>query len=78
VENVTVQASVWEDGEGLISMVTLLEGELAEAREALEVAEEKLHSLSDTSADGAWWLVIYEMEHREQFEVLSLLPRCWC
>jgi hypothetical protein len=35
-----VQASVWEDAEGLVRKVTLLEGELAEARQAREVAEE--------------------------------------
>jgi hypothetical protein len=37
------------------------------------VAEEKFRSLSDASPDGAWWLVVFEMEHQEQFEELSLL-----
>jgi hypothetical protein len=32
VENVTVLASVWEDAEGFIHKVALLEGELVEAR----------------------------------------------
>jgi hypothetical protein len=32
VKNVAALASIWEDAEGLIRKVTLLEGELAEAR----------------------------------------------
>jgi hypothetical protein len=44
VENITVQASVQEDTEGFVCMVALLEGELAKARQAREVAEEKFHS----------------------------------
>jgi hypothetical protein len=35
------------------------------------VAEEKFRSLSDASADGAWRLVVSEMEHQEQFEDVS-------
>jgi hypothetical protein len=76
VENVTVQASVREDTEGLICKVALLEGELAEERQAQEMVEEKFHSLSDALADGVWRLVVSEMEHREEFEELSLL-RAW-
>jgi hypothetical protein len=76
VENVTVQASVREDTKGLICKVAFLEGELAEARQAQEMVEEKFHSLSDALADGAWQLVVSEMEHREEFEELSL-PRAW-
>jgi hypothetical protein len=76
VENVVVQASIQEDAEGLIRKVTLLEGELVEARQAQEVAKEKFRSLSDASADGVRRLVISEMEHWEQFEELSLL-RDW-
>jgi hypothetical protein len=37
------------------------------------VAEEKFCNLSDASDNGAQWLVVFEMEHREQFEELSLL-----
>jgi hypothetical protein len=37
---------------------------------------EKFRSLSDALANGTWWLVVSEMEHREQFEELSLL-RAW-
>jgi hypothetical protein len=40
---------------------------------AQEVAEEKFRSLSGMSAEGAWRLVVSEMERREQFEELSLL-----
>jgi hypothetical protein len=53
VENVAVLASVWEDAEGFIHKVALLEGELVEARRAWELAEEKLHSSSGMLADGA-------------------------
>jgi hypothetical protein len=54
VENVMVLAFVWEDVEGLIRKVALLEGELAEAHQAREVAKEKFCHLSDASGDGAW------------------------
>jgi hypothetical protein len=37
------------------------------------VAEEKFHSLSNTSANGAQRLVVFETELREQFEELFLL-----
>jgi hypothetical protein len=37
------------------------------------VAEEKAHSLSNSSAEGARWLVVFDMERREQFEEISLL-----
>jgi hypothetical protein len=73
VKNLAVLASIWEDAEGLIYKVALLDGELAEARQAREVAEEKFCSLSDASADGARWQVVFKMEHRDQFEELSLL-----
>jgi hypothetical protein len=54
MENVAVLASVWGgDAEGFIRKVALLEGELAEARRAREVAEEKVHSLLGSSAEGA-------------------------
>jgi hypothetical protein len=65
VKNVTVQASVWEDAKGLICKVALLVGELAKARQAREVVEEKFRSLFDMSVDGARRLVVSEMEHRE-------------
>jgi hypothetical protein len=52
VEDATVLASAHEDAEGLVWKVTLLKGELAEARRAQEVAVEKFCSLFDASADG--------------------------
>jgi hypothetical protein len=41
------------------------------------VAKEKFRSMSDASADGARWLVVFEMEYQEQFKELSLLW-AWC
>jgi hypothetical protein len=73
VENVVVLVSIWEDDEGLVRKVALLEGELAEGRQAREVAKENFCSLSDASPDGARRLVVSEMERWEQFEELSLL-----
>jgi hypothetical protein len=43
-----------------------------EARRAQGVVEDKFCNLSNASADGAWWLVVSEMECQEQFEELSL------
>jgi hypothetical protein len=48
--SVAVLASVQGDAKGLIHKVALLEGELAEACQAQEVAEEKVRSLSSSSA----------------------------
>jgi hypothetical protein len=52
-ENATVLASTHEGTEGLVSKVALLEGELLMVCRARDVAEEKIHSLSDAAADGA-------------------------
>jgi hypothetical protein len=41
------------DAEVFIRKVALLEGELAEARRAREVVEEKVHNLLGSSAEGA-------------------------
>jgi hypothetical protein len=73
MENTATLASCREDAKGLVRKVILLEGGLAEARQAQEAAEEKFHSLFDTSADGARWLMVFEKERRKQFEELSLL-----
>jgi phosphoribosyl-dephospho-CoA transferase len=73
VENVVVQAFVREHTEGLVCKVILLDGELVEAHQAQEVAEEKFCSLSDAWADGARSLVVSEMERWEQLKELSLL-----
>jgi hypothetical protein len=53
MESVVVLASVQEDAEGLVRKVALLEGELAEARQAREVAEEKVRNMSSSSVEGA-------------------------
>jgi hypothetical protein len=53
-------ASAHEDIEGLVQKVALLEGELAEARQAREAVKEKFHSLSDLSVDGMRLLVVSE------------------
>jgi hypothetical protein len=84
-KNVVVLAPAHEDVEGLVRKVTLLEGELAQARRAREVAKGKFCGLSDVAADSAQWLVVSEREHREQFEELSFLQargsklsrHCW-
>jgi hypothetical protein len=73
VEDAMVLVSAHEDVEGLVQRVILLEGEHVEVHWAQEVVEEKFYSLSNTSVDGAWWLVVSEIEHREQLEELSLL-----
>jgi hypothetical protein len=76
MENVAVLASILGDGEGFVCKVVLLEGELAEAHRAWEVAEGKVHSLSGSSAEGARRLVVCKMGHRQYFKDLSLL-RAW-
>jgi hypothetical protein len=53
MESVVVLASVREDAEGLARKVALLEGELAEARQAQEVAEDKVRNMSSSSVEGA-------------------------
>jgi hypothetical protein len=44
-----------------------------EDRRAREVTEENSRGLSDMAADAERWWEVFEMEHREQFEVLTLL-----
>jgi hypothetical protein len=75
-ENVAVLASILEDIEGLVRKVVLLQGELVEAQRAQGVLEEKVHSLSGSSAERVQQLVVFEMEGQEQFEELSL-RRAW-
>jgi hypothetical protein len=72
-ENTTTLPLAHADIDGLVRKVTLIEGELAEARRAQEMAEGKFHSLSDAMTKGVWRLVVSRMEHREQFEEISLL-----
>jgi hypothetical protein len=71
-ENATTLASSREDADGLVQRVTLLEGELVEARWAWEVAEENFHGLFDVAADGARWLLGSERERQEHFEELTI------
>jgi hypothetical protein len=72
-ENVATLAFAHEDAEGLVWKVALHKGELVQARQAREVAKVKICSLSDAAATSVWWLVVFEREHWEQFEELSLL-----
>jgi hypothetical protein len=73
VESVAVLAPAWGDADGLIRKVALLKGELVEARRAWDVAGERVRYLSNSSAEGARWLMASEMKRQEQFEELSLL-----
>jgi hypothetical protein len=61
-------ASAHEDIEGLVQKVALLEGELAEARQAREAVKEKFHSLSDLSVDGMRLLVVSEKKQWGQLK----------
>jgi hypothetical protein len=76
VESATVPDSIQEDTKGVVCKVALLKGELAAVHQAQEVAKDKFRNLPDVSPDGVWWFMIFEMEHREKFEELSLL-RAW-
>jgi hypothetical protein len=72
-ENATVLASACEDAEGLAQKVALLEGELAEARQDWEVAEENSRFLWDAAAEAERRWEESERECQEQFEELTLL-----
>jgi hypothetical protein len=52
VENAVALASAREDAEGLVWKAVVLKGELMEAREAREVAEEKSRGLFNAVADA--------------------------
>jgi hypothetical protein len=64
MENVVVLAFVQGDAEDFVRKVALLEGELAEAHQAQEVAKEKVRNWSGSSAEGVRWLAVSEMEHQ--------------
>jgi hypothetical protein len=64
-KNIVVSVSIWRDA--------LLEGEIAEARRAWEVAEERFFRLMNSSSEGVQRLVAYKVGHHEQFKDLSLL-----
>jgi hypothetical protein len=61
--SVVVLASVWGVAEGLVHKVALLDGELVEVTGPGGVAEEKVRSLSSSSAEGARQLVASEIKH---------------
>jgi hypothetical protein len=54
-ESAVVLASTREDAKSIGRKIALLEGELAEAHRAQEVAEENSHGLSDAAADAKQW-----------------------
>jgi hypothetical protein len=64
-KNIVVSVSIWRDA--------LLEGEIAEARRAWEVAEERFFRMMNSSSEGVQRLVAYKVGHHEQFTDLSLL-----
>jgi hypothetical protein len=57
----------------LVRKISLLEGELVEARQAREVAEENFGGLSDVVTDAERWQEESERECQEQFEELTLV-----
>jgi hypothetical protein len=65
VESVAALASACEDAEGVVQRITLLEGELAEAHWAREVAEENACGLFDAVADAKQRWEESERECRE-------------
>jgi hypothetical protein len=73
VESTVTLASAHEDVEGLVQKIALLEGELAEERQAQELAEEYSQGLSDAAADIERWWEVSERERQEQFKELILL-----
>jgi hypothetical protein len=72
-ENAMALASTHDDAEGLIRKITLLEGKLADERQAREVAKENSRGLSEEAADAERQWEVSEKEHREQFDELTLL-----
>jgi hypothetical protein len=69
----TTLASNHEDAERHVQKIALLEGELAEARRAREVAEEKSRGLSDVVVDVEHQWQVSEKGRFEHFEELTLL-----
>jgi hypothetical protein len=72
-ENTMMLAFAHEDAEGLVWKIALLRGELAEARRAWEVAEEKSRGLSDAAVDAKRRWEVYKKGPLEHFEELTLL-----
>jgi hypothetical protein len=73
MENTVMLASTHEDAKGLVWKIALFKGELAEARRAREVAEEKSRGLSDAEASAERWWEVFEKGRREHFVELTLL-----
>jgi hypothetical protein len=63
-ESAAMLASAREEVEDLAQRITLLEGELTEACQAWEKAEENSWGLSDIVADAEQWWKESEREHR--------------
>jgi hypothetical protein len=72
-ENIMVWVSAHEDVEGLVQKITLLEGELAEACRAREVAEENSRGLSDAAGSVEHQWEVSKREREEHFEEVTLL-----
>jgi hypothetical protein len=72
-ESTATLASTCEEAEGLVQRIALLEGELAEARQAREMAKENSQGSSDAAVDVERWWEEFDRESREQFEELTLL-----
>jgi hypothetical protein len=72
-ESATVLASAHEETEGFTQRIALLKGELANARQAQDVAEENSQGLSDAAADAERRREESERECQEFVEELTLL-----
>jgi hypothetical protein len=73
VDNAVMSAFSHDDVEGLVRKIALLEDELVEEDWAREFAEKNSRGLSDVAADAKNRWEVFEREHREQFEELTLL-----
>jgi hypothetical protein len=62
-----------EDPEGLVRKIAHLEGELVEACQARDVAEENSRGLFDMAANARHRYEVSERERREHYEELTLL-----
>jgi hypothetical protein len=67
VESAVVLASAHEEAEDLARRIALLEGELAEVRQARDMAKENSRGSFDMVADAERWLEESKIECREHF-----------
>jgi hypothetical protein len=72
-KNIVVLASVRGDAGDLVRKMALFKGELAEARWAPEVAEDRFRHLMNSSSEGVQELGASKVGRHAQFEELSLL-----